>query len=48
MDIKALIRETKALVRLQLFLAEEVGLKEELSPAELKAMLAALKKPKSA
>jgi len=36
---KELIQETKALIRLQLFLRYEVGLKEDLSLKDLKAIL---------
>ena len=42
---KKLIQETKALVRLQLFLRHEVGLKEDLSLRRLKVFLDALKQP---
>jgi len=43
---KGLLEETKALVRLNLFLRHEVRLKEYLSFSELKALLGALKQPK--
>jgi len=41
--LKRLIQETKALIRLHLFLQHEVGLKEDLSLKDLKALLNALK-----
>jgi hypothetical protein len=40
---KRLIQETKALIRLQHFLRNEVGLKVKLSAKELKTLLYALK-----
>lgn len=43
---KRLIQETKALIRLQLFLQHEVGLREDLSLKDLKALLNAQKQPK--
>jgi hypothetical protein len=43
---KELIQETKALIRLYLFLRNEVGLREELSLKDLKVLLNALKQTK--
>jgi hypothetical protein len=40
---KKLTEETKAIIRLQLFLRYEVGLREYLSPQDLKVLLNALK-----
>ena len=43
---KELIQETKAIIRLQLFLRHEVGLREDLSLGQLKVLLSALKQAK--
>ncbi len=40
---KKLIQETKTLIRLQLFLQQEVGIKKALSVGELKAILETIK-----
>ena len=43
---KRLIRETKAMIRLRLFLRHDCGLRERLSAKDLRLLLDALKQPK--
>ena len=40
---KNLIKETKAIIRLNQFLREEIGLKENLSAKDLRGLLSAIK-----
>lgn len=44
--MEKLIEETKRIMRLKIFLEQEVGLKEKLTGKELRAMLEALKPAK--